>query len=41
MALKYEVTPDNATSIELPEEFGQSTIIIDKMGCGNAGNDPC
>ena len=28
-SLKYEAIPDNATSIELPEEFGQTTIIID------------
>ncbi|HEY7695146.1 MAG TPA: hypothetical protein VH797_03490, partial [Nitrososphaeraceae archaeon] len=27
--LKYDVTPDNATSIELPSEFGQSTLVID------------
>ncbi|MGD1836682.1 MAG: hypothetical protein ACPKPY_01315 [Nitrososphaeraceae archaeon] len=29
-ALKYEVTPNNATSIDLPKEFGQTTLIIDK-----------
>ncbi|MGD1838140.1 MAG: hypothetical protein ACPKPY_08800 [Nitrososphaeraceae archaeon] len=28
-ALKYDVTPDNATFIDLPSEFGQSTIVID------------
>ena len=27
--LKYEVIPDNATSIDLPGEFGQTTIVID------------
>ena len=27
--LKYEVTADNATSIELPGEFGQTTLVID------------
>ena len=27
--LKYEVNPDNATSIELPSEFGQTTLVID------------
>jgi hypothetical protein len=27
--LKYDVTPDNATSIELPTEFAQSTLVID------------
>ena len=27
--LNYKVTPDNATSIELPEEFGQTTMVID------------
>ena len=31
--LKYDVTPDNATSINLPEEFGQATIVIDGHGC--------
>ena len=30
--LKYEVTPDNATSIELPNEFGQSTLVMDSFG---------
>ena len=29
MILKYEATSYNATSIELPEEFGQTTMIID------------
>ncbi|MFB5600600.1 MAG: hypothetical protein ACE5SW_10270 [Nitrososphaeraceae archaeon] len=28
-SLKYKVTPDNSTSIELPGEFGQTTIVID------------
>ncbi|MGD1837443.1 MAG: hypothetical protein ACPKPY_05230 [Nitrososphaeraceae archaeon] len=28
--LKYEAIPDNATSIDLPSEFGQNTLIIDK-----------
>ncbi|MGD1834715.1 MAG: hypothetical protein ACPKQO_03245, partial [Nitrososphaeraceae archaeon] len=33
-SLKYEVTPDNATSIDLPSEFGKSTLIIDcPPGC--------
>ena len=27
--LKYDVTPDNATSIDLLDEFGQTTIVID------------
>ena len=31
-ALQYDVTPDNATSIELPSEFGQTMIVIDN-GC--------
>ena len=34
-SLKYEAMPDNATSIELPEEFGQMTIVIDGYDCGN------
>ena len=29
--LKYDVTPDNATYIELPKEFGQTTLIIDPV----------
>ena len=28
-ALKYEATPDNATSVELQSEFGQTTLVID------------
>ena len=28
-SLKYNVTPDNDTSIDLPSEFGESTMIID------------
>ena len=27
--LKYKVTLDNATSIEIPSEFGQTTMILD------------
>ncbi|MGD1834280.1 MAG: hypothetical protein ACPKQO_00980 [Nitrososphaeraceae archaeon] len=27
--LKYEVTPDNATSVDLPSEFGPTSLIID------------
>ena len=30
-ALKYDVIPYNATSIELPNEFGQTTIVIDHL----------
>jgi hypothetical protein len=30
-AIRYEVTPDNATSIELPDEFGRSSLIIDAV----------
>ena len=33
--LKYEITPDNTTSIDLLNEFGQTTLVID--GC----NGPC
>ncbi|MGD1838209.1 MAG: hypothetical protein ACPKPY_09150 [Nitrososphaeraceae archaeon] len=32
--LNYEVTPDNTTSIELPDEFGQTTMVIDAVGPG-------
>ena len=28
-SLKFQVTPDNTTSIELPSEFGQNTLVID------------
>ena len=28
-SLKYDVTPDNSTLIDLPEEFGQATLVID------------
>ena len=31
--IKYIAIPDNFTSIKLPSEFGQSTLIIDQM-CG-------
>ena len=27
--VKYEGTPDNTTSIDLPSEFGQTTMVID------------
>ena len=30
-ALKYEVTPDNTTSVDLPIEFGLSTMILDSL----------
>ena len=30
--LKYDITPDNATSIDLPSEFGQISLIIDDTG---------
>ena len=39
MALKYDVTPDNATSIDLSREFGQTTIVIDQ--CCQGGNLEC
>ena len=26
--LKYDIIPENATSLELPNEFGQSTLVI-------------
>ncbi|MDR4512072.1 MAG: hypothetical protein MRJ93_10265 [Nitrososphaeraceae archaeon] len=29
--LKYEVIQDNSTTIELPEKFGQSTLVIDDI----------
>ena len=32
--LKYDVTTDDTTSLEIPSEFGQSTLIIDQMVCG-------
>ena len=30
-ALQYEIAAENATAIELPGEFGQSTIVIDAV----------
>ena len=36
-SLKYDVTPGNATSIDLPEEFGQTTIVIDDATGGDSG----
>ncbi|MFB5600759.1 MAG: hypothetical protein ACE5SW_11105 [Nitrososphaeraceae archaeon] len=43
--LKYEVTTDNATSVELPSDFGQSTLMIDGSalcaGCGGRQCPPC
>ncbi|MGD1837227.1 MAG: hypothetical protein ACPKPY_04120 [Nitrososphaeraceae archaeon] len=32
--LKYDIIPDNATSIELQKKFGQTTIVIDAIGPG-------
>ena len=29
--LKYDITPDNAKSIELPNEFGLFTLVIDNQ----------
>ena len=29
--LKYEITAENATTIELPNEFGQTTLVIDAI----------
>ena len=34
-SLKYDVIPDNATSIDLPSMFGQNTLVID--ACCNSG----
>ena len=31
-SIKYYVTPDNTTSIYVPREFGQLTLIIDEVG---------
>ncbi|MGD1838438.1 MAG: hypothetical protein ACPKPY_10330 [Nitrososphaeraceae archaeon] len=30
--LKYEIDTNNVTSIELPEEFGQTTVVVDIGG---------
>ena len=35
-SLKYNITPDNATSIQLPNKFGQTTIVIDN--CEGSGD---
>ena len=32
-SLKYDITPDNATSIKLPEKFGQIIILIEESTC--------
>lgn len=29
--LRYDIVLDNATSINLPNEFGQSTLVIDAL----------
>ena len=34
-SLKYEVTPDNTTSVDLPKEFGQTTLVIDSNCVGD------
>jgi hypothetical protein len=31
--LKFDITAENATSIGLPSEFEQSTLVIDSSGC--------
>ncbi|MFB5600343.1 MAG: hypothetical protein ACE5SW_08975 [Nitrososphaeraceae archaeon] len=36
-SLKYQVTPDNVTSIDLVDEFGQSTLLIDPGGQPGGG----
>lgn len=36
--LKYVVTPNNDTAIDLPSEFGQSTFIIDEIHCDKVSN---
>ena len=37
--LKYDLFPDNATSIELPNEFGQTTLVVDNnTGDYNTGS---
>jgi hypothetical protein len=33
--LKYDIIPENATSLELPNEFGQSTLVINGTGYNN------
>ena len=35
--LSYEITPDNATSIDLPSEFGKITLFIDPSGNNGLG----
>ena len=34
--LKYDIIPENATSLELPNEFGQSTLVINGTGYNNS-----
>jgi hypothetical protein len=38
-SLTYDARPDNATSIDLPDEFGQTVLMIDS-GCNNNPWDP-
>ena len=33
--LKYDIVPENVTSLELPNEFGQSTLVINGTGYNN------
>ena len=34
--LKYDIIPENATSLELPNEFGQSTLVMNGTGYNNS-----
>jgi len=36
-SIKYQTTPDNATSIDLPSEFGQTTLLIHPDGQSGPG----
>ena len=33
--LKYDIIPENVTSLELPNEFEQPTLVIDGTGYNN------
>ncbi|MGD1836683.1 MAG: hypothetical protein ACPKPY_01320 [Nitrososphaeraceae archaeon] len=40
-SLKYEIAAENSTSIDLPSEFGQTTLVIDHGGCCTTGGCSC
>ena len=39
--LTYSITAENATSIDLPNDFGQSILVIDQALCAGCGGRQC